>query len=162
MSQLLAILQMQEYWRYLLTGIPTVLLLGLFCRLLGRLIMPFAEWVSFTGECLSATITEQGVCLQIQFADRNRLNHTVVFLSDHPTAADIQPGTPVKIALRTKAFAAGEYPDSTPEPIQARNVYLAVEKNTLLRHQLFKEVCIGFLSCAFAFALFYLAMQVFF
>lgn len=162
MPQLLAALQMQEYWRYLLTGIPTILLLGLFCRMLGRLIAPFAQWVSFTGECLSATPDEHGTLLQVQFADANHLHHTAAFLTDHPTAAGIRQGDAVKIALRTKAFAAGEYPDTTPEPMQARSVYLAAEKNRLLCRTLGKELCIGLLSCAIAFGLFYLAMQVFF
>ena len=151
MLQLLAALPMQEYWRYLLTGIPTVLLLGLFCRMLGRLITPFAEWVSFTGECLSATPNEHGTLLRVQFAD-----------TDHPSASDIQQGDAVKIALRAKTFAAGEYPDSTPEPIRLRSIYLAAEKNLLLRRKLGKELCIGMFSCGVAFALFYLAMQIFF
>ncbi len=162
MPQLLATLQMREYWRYLLTGIPTLLLLGLFCRMLGRLITPFAEWVSFQGECLSAVPTEHGARLLIQFADANHLNHTVAFFTDHPTATRIRQGDSVKISLRAKAFASGEYPDSTPEPIRVRSAYLATEKNCLLRRKLGKELCIGLLSCAIAFALFYLAMQVFF
>lgn len=162
MLQLLAALPMQEYWRYLLTGIPTVLLLGLFCRMLGRLITPFAEWVSFTGECLSATPNEHGTLLRVRFADTNHLHHTAAFLTDHPSASDIQQGDAVKIALRARTFAAGEYPDSTPEPIRLRSIYLAAEKNLLLRRKLGKELCIGMLSCGVAFALFYLAMQIFF
>ncbi len=154
--------QMEEYWRYLLTGLPTVLMLGLFCRMLGRLISPFAEWVSFTGECLSAVQTEQGTLLRVQFADANHLHHTAAFLTDHPAAAVLHKGDAVKISLYARAFAAGEYPDTTPEPMQSRSIYLAAEKNRLLRRTLGKELCIGLVSCGIAFALFYLAMQVFF
>ncbi len=154
--------QMEEYWRYLLTGIPTVLLLGLICRMLGKLMQPFTEWVSFTGECVSAAQTEQGTLLRVQFADANRLHHTAVFLTDHPTAAALHEGDAVKIALRAKAFAAGEYPDTDPEPIQSRSIYLAEEKRRLLRRAILKELCFGLISCGIAFALFYLAMQKFF
>ncbi len=155
-------IQSPEYLRYLLTGIATVLLLGLFCRFLGRMIAPFAQWVTFRGTCIHAEQTPQGTLLQIQFQDRNRLNHTAAFLTEHPHGAAVHPDDTVQIAMRAKVFAAGEYPDTTPEPIHARSIFLAAEQKKLLRRALLKELLAGILSCGTAFALFYLAMRHFF
>ncbi len=162
MPNMLTFTQMPEYQRYLLTGAAAVLLLGCFCRMLGKIMQPFAEWVSFTGKCISAVQTEHGTRLQVAFTDANRLHHTAVFLTDHPNAAGIQQGDAVKISLRAKAFVSGEYPDTTPEPMQTRSIYLAEEKKRLLRRAVLKELCFGLLSCLAAFTLFYLAMQKFF
>lgn len=156
------VMQAPEYLRYLLTGIATVLLLGLFCRFLGRMFAPFAEWVTFSSTCIHAEQTPQGTLLQVQFQDHNRLNHKVAFLTKHPSAAALQSDDPVKIALRAKVFSAGEYSDTTPEPFHARNVFLAAEQKKLLRRALLKELLVGILSCGTAFALFYLAMRHFF
>ncbi|MBQ4346649.1 MAG: hypothetical protein IJC75_05875 [Oscillospiraceae bacterium] len=156
------VMQAPEYLRYLLTGIATVLLLGLFCRFLGRMITPFAEWVTFRGTCTHREQTPQGTLLVVQFQDHNRLSHKAAFLTAHPSAAGLQPEDTVKIAMRTKVFAAGEYSDTTPEPLHARNIFPAAEQKKLLRRTLLKELLVGFLSCGAAFVLFYLAMKHFF
>lgn len=157
-----ALLQMQEYWRYLLTGIPTFVLFGLLCRFIGRCITPFGEWVTFCGECLSAEQTEQGTLLQIRFYDQYRLSHTAALLTDHPSAAKLQKDDPVRIAIRAKAFVAGEYPDTIPEPASARTVYLGAEQKKLLCRTLLRECLIGLLTCGIAFVVLYIAMQIFF
>lgn len=156
------LLQMQEYRRYLLTGIPAFILFGLLCRFMGRCITPFGEWVTFSGECLSAEQTEQGTLLRVRFYDRHRLSHTAALLTDHPSAKQLQPEDTVGIAIRAKAFVAGEYPDTTPEPPSARTVYLRAEQKKLLRRALLHECLIGVLSCGIAFAVLYIAMQFFF
>lgn len=157
-----AILQMQEYWRYLLTGIPAFILFGLFCRFIGRCITPFGEWVSFSGTCIAAEHTEQGTLLRVQFRDRHRLSHTAALLTAHPAAAMLQKDDTVRIAIRAKRFVAGEYPDTEPEPPTARTVYLAAEHKQILRRALLRECAIGLISCGVAFAVLYAAMQFFF
>lgn len=157
-----ATLQMQEYWRYLLTGIPAFILFGSLCRFIGRCITPFGEWVNFSGKCLSAERTEQGVLLRVQFYDRHRLTHTAALLTAHPSAERLQNGDAVRIAIRAKCFVAGEYPDTKPEPPTARNVYLAAEQKRILGRALLRECVFGVISCGMAFTVLYFAMRIFF
>ena len=141
-------------WRYFITGALLLLLFGLCCRAIGRVLAPFGVWRVFSG-----TLTESdGRRVCAVFTDAHRLQHTAAFLLPEETV--LPPETPLKFAIRAEVFSAGTYPQTlaaadSSQDILPYSAYRAWCRRTVLGI-LLREL----IFCGIALAAFLVSMRI--
>lgn len=148
--------------RWLLTGLPLALLLGLVCRAAGRLIAFVGERAVFSAECAEVLPSENGTALYVRFQDSAGLSHRAALRTDAPAARALQTGDRVKIAVERQAFRMGSYPQTVPEAGNSRDVLLLPEYRADRRKRFAAAVLREILVCGAALALFLFARHRFF
>ena len=148
-------------WRYFLTGLSLVVLVGLVCQAIGRLMTPLQAWRKFHGTCTEVIQTGTQSILCVQFQDAKQLSHSAAFRTEHASAAALHTGDPVAFAIRTDTFTAGCYADTAEAAAQNDGkILLRAEHRALLSQTLLRMLLRELIRCGIAFAVFLLAMKV--
>lgn len=149
--------QITGKWRYLLTGLPLAVLLGLIVHAVGQLAVPFGMWRRFRGTCNENTPEEGAHLLSVTFHDGRHLTHTAVFRTDAPEAASLHAGDDVDFAIRSEIFVAGSYENA---PDRSGDIVLRTTHRRWLLRSVLLTLLREAVKCCIAFAVFLLAMRV--
>ncbi len=148
--------------RWLLTGLPLALLLGLVCRAAGKVFALYGERLVFPAECTASAPEGSGTAVCVRFQDRAGLSHRAAFFTDSPAARSLKAGDRVRIAVDCRAFRMGSYPQTVPEAAGSRDVLLLSAYRAERRKRLFLLLVKELLLCGAALALFLFARYRFF